>query len=50
MLRGWMEMSVRPLSRAAWVHGGREEVERGLAREGLEEVEGLREAVEGRLA
>ena len=46
-LVGWREMSVRPLSRKAWVVGGREEGEKGLLREVLEEVEGLAEAVRG---
>lgn len=47
LLQGWTEMSVRPLSTNAWVHGGQEEVERGLVREVLEEVEGLQAAVDG---
>jgi len=38
-------MSVRPLSRNAWVRGGKEEDERGLRRVRLEEVEGLEGAV-----
>jgi len=45
LLRGWKEMSVRPLSRNAWVRGGKEEDERGLRRVRLEEVEGLEGAV-----
>ena len=44
-LVGWAEMSVRPLSREAWVEGGRVEGERGLVRERLEGVQGLPEAV-----
>jgi hypothetical protein len=42
-------MSVRPLSKNAWVKGVETGVvgsERGLVREKLESVEGLREAVE----
>lgn len=48
-LVGWREMSVRPLSREAWVVGGRAqgEGERGLVREDLKGVEGLAEAVRG---
>ncbi|KAI5480837.1 phosphomevalonate kinase [Pseudohyphozyma bogoriensis] len=47
LLRGWTEMSVRPLSKNAWARGGREEDERGVLREELDKVEGLRAAVEG---
>lgn len=39
-------MSVRPLSRNAWAIGGDDEGERGLLREVVEEVEGLKEALE----
>ncbi|GAA5961348.1 hypothetical protein JCM3765_004382 [Sporobolomyces pararoseus] len=49
LLTSWKEMSVRPLSRNAWVKGtesGKVGSERGLLREKLENVEGLREAVE----
>ncbi|GAA5908701.1 hypothetical protein JCM6882_008178 [Rhodosporidiobolus microsporus] len=46
LLRSYSEMSVRPLSTQAWVKGGTFEGEAGLLRERLEEVEGLREAVE----
>ncbi|GAA5873680.1 hypothetical protein JCM16303_002554 [Sporobolomyces ruberrimus] len=49
LLTSWKEMSVRPLSKNAWVKGSTREgqgSERGLLRERLEEVEGLREAVE----
>lgn len=47
LLRSYTEMSVRPLSRHAWVQGGRKMVETGLLREELEAVEGLRRAVGG---
>ncbi|ORY62731.1 Phosphomevalonate kinase [Leucosporidium creatinivorum] len=47
LLRSYTEMSVRPLSRRAWVQGGRKMVETGLLREELEAVEGLRRAVGG---
>jgi len=49
LLTSWKEMSVRPLSKNAWVKGAETGVvgsERGLVREKLESVEGLREAVE----
>ncbi|GAA5832214.1 hypothetical protein JCM5353_008200 [Sporobolomyces roseus] len=46
LLRGWTQMSVRPLSRNAWVRGGSEEGERGLKRVRLGDVEGLAGAVE----
>ncbi|CEQ41586.1 SPOSA6832_03322, partial [Sporobolomyces salmonicolor] len=45
LLRSYTAMSVRPLSRSAWVPGGTEEGERGLLRERIEQVEGLSEAV-----
>lgn len=47
LLRSYSEMSVRPLSRHAWVQGGRKQVETGLLREELEAVEGLRRVVGG---
>ncbi|GAA5917692.1 hypothetical protein JCM5296_002654 [Sporobolomyces johnsonii] len=46
LLRSYTAMSVRPLSRSAWVPGGTEEGERGLLRETVGEVEGLADAVE----
>ncbi|GAA6054302.1 hypothetical protein JCM3770_001423 [Rhodotorula araucariae] len=46
LLRSYTEMSVGPLSRSAWAKGGTVEGEAGLLREPLEDVEGLREAVE----
>ncbi|GAA5895553.1 phosphomevalonate kinase [Sporobolomyces salmoneus] len=50
LLKSWTEMSVRPLSQNAWTRGTEsgdgEGSERGLVREKLGEVEGLREAVE----
>lgn len=48
VLRSWTEMSVRPLSRSAWVQGGAADIETGLLSETLEEVEGLKTAVERR--
>lgn len=47
LLNEWKEMSVRPLSKSAWVVGGVEEGETGMLRERLEDVDGLREAVAG---
>lgn len=47
LLRSYSDMSVRPLSRQAWVQGGRKMTETGLLREELEAVEGLRRAVGG---
>lgn len=54
LLRGWNEMSVRPLSREAWVEGSDEVVEgagEGGLRvdrgpQGIDRVPGLKEAVE----
>ncbi|GAA5927018.1 phosphomevalonate kinase [Sporobolomyces koalae] len=47
LLASWKEMSVKPLSRNAWVEGsGSAESERGLVREKLEAVTGLAQAVE----
>ncbi|GAA5846388.1 hypothetical protein JCM9279_001354 [Rhodotorula babjevae] len=46
LLRSYTAMSVGPLSRTAWAQGGTVEGEKGLLRERLAEVEGLREAVE----
>ena len=46
LLRSYTAMSVGPLSRTAWAQGGTVEGEKGLLRERVEEVEGLREAVE----
>ncbi|GAA6009539.1 phosphomevalonate kinase [Rhodotorula paludigena] len=46
LLRGYKVMSVAPLSRTAWARGGTVEGETGLLRERLDEVDGLREAVE----
>lgn len=46
LLRGWKEMSVRPLSRDAWVHGGQEAGRSGLLVEDLAKVEGLQAAVD----
>ncbi|KAK4692049.1 phosphomevalonate kinase, partial [Phenoliferia sp. Uapishka_3] len=46
LLLGWKEMSVRPLSRDAWVHGGQEEGKSGLLLERLELVDGLKAAVD----
>jgi phosphomevalonate kinase len=46
LLRSYTDMSVRPLSKNAWVQGGTREGEKGLLRARLEEVEGLKEAVE----
>lgn len=46
VLESYEEMSVRPLSKNAWVRGGQEESSRrGLRRETMSEVEGLQEAV-----
>lgn len=45
LLRSYTAMSVGPLSRTAWAKGGTVEGEKGLLRERLDEVEGLREAV-----
>jgi hypothetical protein len=39
-------MSVRPLSKNAWVEGGKDESERGLLVEVLDQVEGLREVLQ----
>lgn len=42
MLRDWNAMSVRPLSRNAWVQGGKETSEEGLLLiEKVDDVEGL---------
>ncbi|GAA5907813.1 hypothetical protein JCM8208_001953 [Rhodotorula glutinis] len=46
LLRSYTAMSVGPLSRTAWAQGGTVEGEKGLLRERVGEVEGLREAVE----
>ncbi|GAA5878205.1 hypothetical protein JCM8547_003155 [Rhodosporidiobolus lusitaniae] len=46
LLRSYTEMSVRPLSKNAWVKGGTFEGEAGLLWERLEDVKGLKEAVE----
>ncbi|GAA6025542.1 hypothetical protein JCM10207_008893 [Rhodosporidiobolus poonsookiae] len=46
LLRSYTDMSVRPLSKSAWVQGGSLEAEAGLLRERLGEVEGLEKAVE----
>lgn len=46
LLRSYTEMSVRPLSKHAWVKGGTEEGEKGLLRVRVEDVEGLKEAIE----
>lgn len=47
LLRSYTDMSVRPLSRHAWVQGGQAQVETGLLKEELETVEGLRRVVGG---
>ncbi|KAM0791707.1 hypothetical protein ACM66B_003978 [Microbotryomycetes sp. NB124-2] len=47
LLRNWTEMSVRPLSRNAWIKGGVNSVESGLLQEELESVQGLRKVVAG---
>ncbi|KPV74363.1 uncharacterized protein RHOBADRAFT_48606 [Rhodotorula graminis WP1] len=46
LLRSYTAMSVGPLSRTAWAQGGTVEGDKGLLRERLDEVEGLKEAVE----
>lgn len=46
LLRSYTEMSVRPLSKNAWVRGGTFEGEAGLLRERVEDIEGLKEAIE----
>ncbi|BGP33337.1 phosphomevalonate kinase [Rhodotorula toruloides] len=46
LLLSYTDMSVRPLSKNAWVRGGTFEGEAGLLRERVEEVEGLKEAIE----
>lgn len=46
LLRGWKEMSVRPLSRNAWVHGGLDAGQSGLLVEQIGSVEGLQAAVD----
>ncbi|KAK4050612.1 phosphomevalonate kinase [Microbotryomycetes sp. JL201] len=47
LLRSWSEMSVRPLSRQAWIKGGVNTIETGLLEEQLDAVPGLRRVVAG---
>ncbi|GEM08792.1 phosphomevalonate kinase [Rhodotorula toruloides] len=46
LLFSYTNMSVRPLSQSAWVRGGTFEGEAGLLRERVEEIVGLKEAIE----